>query len=221
MALRRQLEAMLAGGVFAITAPELPCRCPSGPHDRTYQIASYFKAAKRRSKVLVQDANAEVTSQAALFKKVWATNYHGLVEYRPPAPLHVGRRKDPIGAFRSAGGCAGERAQRPAAHAGWQHRGTGWPGEFERALVSGQLPRFRADRGQDVHVLGDSIQIAPAMPNSAHMANGPAKVAAVAIVAELSGWDLDPAPMLTNTCYSHVGTKKRDARGKRARWRGS
>ena len=82
MALRRQLEAMLAGGVFAITAPELPCRCPSGPHDRTCQIASYFKAAKRRSKVLVQDANAEVTSQAALFKKVWATNYHGLVEYR-------------------------------------------------------------------------------------------------------------------------------------------
>ena len=56
-------------------------------------------------------------------------------------------------------------------------------------------------------MLGDSIQIAPAMPNSAHMANGIAKVAAIALVAELGRWDLDPAPMLTNTCYSPVDAK--------------
>ena len=56
-------------------------------------------------------------------------------------------------------------------------------------------------------MLGDSIQIAPAMPNSAHMANAPAKAAAVATAAKLSGWDLDPAPMLTNTCYSPVDAR--------------
>ena len=28
--------------------------------------------------------------------------------------------------------------------------------------------------------------------------------AAAAIVAELNGWGVDPAPMLTNTCYSFV-----------------
>jgi hypothetical protein len=59
-----------------------------------------------------------------------------------------------------------------------------------------------------VHVLGDAIQIAPAMPKSGHMANGHAKVAAAAIVAELSGWDIDPAPMLTNTCYSFVDDQR-------------
>ena len=56
-------------------------------------------------------------------------------------------------------------------------------------------------------LLGDSIQIAPAMPKSGHMANSHAKVAAAAIVAQLSGWDVNPAPMLTNTCYSFTDDK--------------
>jgi hypothetical protein len=46
------------------------------------------------------------------------------------------------------------------------------------------------------------------MPKSGHMANSQAKVAAAAIVAELNDWDLDPAPMLTNTCYSFVDDKR-------------
>jgi hypothetical protein len=40
------------------------------------------------------------------------------------------------------------------------------------------------------------------------MANSHAKVTAAAIVAELAGWELDPAPMLTNTCYSFVDDKR-------------
>ena len=45
------------------------------------------------------------------------------------------------------------------------------------------------------------------MPKSGHMANNHAKVAAAAIVAQLSGWDVDPEPVLTNTCYSFVDAK--------------
>ena len=44
-------------------------------------------------------------------------------------------------------------------------------------------------------------------PKSGHMANSHGKVAASAIVAQLSGWDVNPAPMLTNTCYSFVDEK--------------
>ena len=57
-------------------------------------------------------------------------------------------------------------------------------------------------------MLGDSIQVAPAMPKSGHMANGHAKVAAAAIVAELADGEIDPAPMLTNTCYSFVDDQR-------------
>jgi NADH dehydrogenase FAD-containing subunit len=66
---------------------------------------------------------------------------------------------------------------------------------------------FESTQAKDVHVLGDSIQIAPGMPKSGHMANAQGKVAAAAIVAQLSGWAVNPAPMLTNTCYSFTDNK--------------
>ena len=63
---------------------------------------------------------------------------------------------------------------------------------------------FESTAAPDIHVLGDSIQVAPAMPKSGHMANAHAKVCAAAIVARLQGAEVDPSPMLTNTCYSFV-----------------
>jgi sulfide dehydrogenase [flavocytochrome c] flavoprotein subunit len=75
LALRRQLEAMPDGGVYAITIPEQPYRCPPGPYERACQVAWYFKQAKPRSKVLVLDANPDVVSKGALFKRAWAEQY--------------------------------------------------------------------------------------------------------------------------------------------------
>lgn len=42
-ALRQQLQAMPDGGVFAITVPEAPYKCPPGPYERASQVAHYFK----------------------------------------------------------------------------------------------------------------------------------------------------------------------------------
>src|SRR6185369_15082679 len=83
VALRRQLEAMPDGGVFAISIPVAPFRCPPGPYERACQAAWYFKRAKPKSKVLILDGNPDVTSKGPLFKKAWAEEYKGLVEYRP------------------------------------------------------------------------------------------------------------------------------------------
>ena len=83
VALRKQLEAMPDGGVFAISIPVAPYRCPPGPYERACQVAWYFKQAKPKSKVLILDGNGDVTSKAGLFKKAWAEEYKGIVEYRP------------------------------------------------------------------------------------------------------------------------------------------
>ena len=56
-------------------------------------------------------------------------------------------------------------------------------------------------------MLGDSIQIAPGMPKSGHMANNQAKVAAAAILRQLGGQSPIATPMLTNTCYSFITDK--------------
>ena len=60
--LRARLEAMRDGGVYVLSIPLAPYRCPPGPYERVCQVASYFKKAKPRSKILVVDANPDVTS---------------------------------------------------------------------------------------------------------------------------------------------------------------
>jgi sulfite dehydrogenase len=48
-ALRLQLQAMPDGGVFALTIPTAPFRCPPGPYERACLVAAYFKQFKPRS----------------------------------------------------------------------------------------------------------------------------------------------------------------------------
>jgi len=49
VALRRQLEAMPDGGVFAMHVPLAPYRCPPAPYERACLVAQYFAARKKRS----------------------------------------------------------------------------------------------------------------------------------------------------------------------------
>ncbi len=216
-ALRRQLEAMPDGGVFAIAIPEAPYRCPPGPYERACMVAAYFKAAKPRAKVLVLDANPDVTSKPALFKRAWTEQYAGMVEYRP--------QHKATGVVVGTGGAGGAgsggtvrfeiqddvRADvlnvLPAMRAGAIAVGTGLANANARWCQVDYL-NFESTAAKHIHVIGDAIQIAPAMPKSGHMANSHAKVVAAAIVAELNGWDIDPAPMLTNTCYSFVDAQR-------------
>ena len=202
--LRAQLEAMPDGGVYALSVPEAPYRCPPGPYERACQVAAYFKARKPRSKVLILDANPDVTSKGPLFKRAWADLYPGIVEYRgnskavdvdvaaSTVKLEFGDVKaDVLNVVppQKAGSIAAPfiTANRRWCEVDWL--------------------TFEAKAAKGVHVLGDSLQIAPAMPKSATMANGHAKVCAAAVVALLNGEAPNPAPVLINTCYSMVSDK--------------
>ena len=66
---------------------------------------------------------------------------------------------------------------------------------------------FESTRAQYVHVLGDAIQTAPAMPKSGHMANQQAKVCAAAVIDLLAGRAPDAQPVVNNTCYSFVSDR--------------
>ena len=67
---------------------------------------------------------------------------------------------------------------------------------------------FEAKAAKNIHVLGDSIQIAPAMPKSGHMANQHGKTCAAAVVALLSGQEPNSLPIYNNTCYSFVSANE-------------
>ena len=208
LALRKQLEAMPDGGVYAITIPEAPYRCPPGPYERASVVAGYFKAAKPRSKVLILDANPDVTSKGALFKKVWAEQYKGMVEYRSQHKAIAVDAKAGLIRFDVQDDVKADVLNvLPAMRAGAIAVQTGLNNQANNRWCGVNFLTFESTAAKDVHVLGDSIQVAPAMPKSGHMANNHGKVAAAAIVAQLSGWDVNPAPMLSNTCYSFVDAK--------------
>ncbi|MBL8511577.1 MAG: FAD-dependent oxidoreductase [Betaproteobacteria bacterium] len=205
VALRKQLEDMPDGGVFAIAIPEAPYRCPPGPYERACQVASYFKQAKPKSKVVILDANADVTSKPMLFKKAWAEMYEGMIEYRPNSKvidldLRSLTAKMEVDDFKAdvlnvlppmkAGAIANPfiTANKRWCEVNWlTYEAKGAPG---------------------VHLLGDALQIAPAMPKSGHMANAHGKVCAAAIIALLAGESPNNSPTLSNTCYSFVSADK-------------
>ncbi|MEO6032409.1 MAG: NAD(P)/FAD-dependent oxidoreductase [Burkholderiaceae bacterium] len=206
--LRRQLEAMPDGGVFAIAIPESPYRCPPGPYERACLVANYFKRAKPRAKVLILDANQDVTSKGALFKRAWAELYPGLIEYRAQ---HAASAVDAASNTLKFEFQDNVRADvlnvLPPMRAGAIAVQTGLANSNARWCNVNFL-NFESTAARHIHVIGDAIQIAELMPKSGHMANSQAKVLAAALVAELNGWEIDPAPMLTNTCYSFVDKRR-------------
>jgi NADPH-dependent 2,4-dienoyl-CoA reductase/sulfur reductase-like enzyme len=208
VALHKQLAAMQDGGVFAITIPEAPYRCPPGPYERACQVASYFKQHKPKSKVLILDANPDVVSKAGLFKKAWVEEYTGMIEYRPQFKVMAVDAKTKTIKFEVQDDVKADVLNiLPPMRAGDIAVSSGVANSNGRWANVNYL-NFESTAVKDIHVLGDSIQIAPLMPKSGHMANSHAKVAAAAIVAELNGWDINPAPVLTNTCYSFIDAKK-------------
>jgi len=204
VALRQQIVAMPDGGVFAIVIPRAPYRCPPGPYERACQVAWYFKRAKPGSKVLICDGNEDVQSKKALFQKAWGDDYKGIVEYRPNCVLVDVDVATLTAKFETADDVKADvlnvipphRAGNIAAQAGVITANGAW---CEVDFLS-----FESIKVKGIYVLGDSIQIAPAMPKSGHMANQHGKTAAAAILASLAGQPPNPAPVLNNTCYSFI-----------------
>ena len=205
LALRRQLEAMPDGGVYAITIPEAPFRCPPGPYERACQVAWYVKNFKPKSKVLVLDANQDIVSKPALFKKVWEDKYKGIVEYRNQHKAVAVSPKDGLIKFDVQEDVKANVINAlPQMRAGKIALQTGLANMANNRWCGVNYQSFESSVAKDVFVIGDAIQVAQLMPKSGHMANNHAKVAAAAVVAQLSGLEINPAPMLTNTCYSYV-----------------
>jgi sulfide dehydrogenase [flavocytochrome c] flavoprotein subunit len=204
LALRRQLESMPDGGVYAITIPLAPYRCPPGPYERACQVAHYFSKAKPKSKVLILDENDDVTSKGPLFKKAWAERYKGIIEYRPKHKVvDVDAATNTLKFEFNDDLKADVLNVLPMMRAGAIAVNTGLATANKRWCEVDFLTH-ESKAAANIHVLGDSIQIAPLMPKSGHMANQHGKTCAAAVVALLTGKQVNPMPIYNNTCYSFV-----------------
>jgi sulfide dehydrogenase [flavocytochrome c] flavoprotein subunit len=207
VALRQQLESMQDGGVFVISIPRSPYRCPPGPYERACQVAFYFKQSKPRSKVIILDANEDVVSKPALFKAAWSDLYKGIIEYRNNSEVKAldSRVMTVRTDFDAIKGdvlnvLPPMRAGDIARSAGLMTGNTRWCGVDWLTMES--LAH------KNIHVLGDATLSAPAMPKSGHMANNHGKLAAAAIIELMNGRAPNPQPVIANTCYSFVSDKE-------------
>jgi sulfite dehydrogenase len=204
VALRRQLEGLRDGGVMLLSVPMAPYRCPPGPYERASMIAAYLKQAKPRSKLIVLDANPDVTSKGGLFKAAWKDYYGGTLEFRGNAKVVAVEAGAVRTEFDTVKGdvlnvVPPHRAGDIAAKAGLITHNNRWCDVDWRTMESKKVP--------GIHVLGDATLSAPGMPKSGSMANNHGKIAAAAIIEQLSGRAPQPVKII-NTCYSFVSQKE-------------
>jgi sulfite dehydrogenase len=207
VALRQQLEAMRDGGVYILSIPTAPYRCPPGPYERVCQVAHYFKQAKPRSKVILLDGNPDITSKKGLFVAAWNDLYKGIIEYGPnqaarDVDVKAMTIKTEFDSFKGdvLNVVPPHRAADIALQAKLITANDRWCGVNWQTMESVSVP--------GIHVLGDATLSAAAMPKSASMANNHGKIAASAIVALMTGQPLNPAPTINNTCYSYVSDRE-------------
>ncbi len=202
--LASQLQAMPDGGVFVMTVPPVAYRCPPGPYERACQIAWYLKTKKPRAKLIVLDANPNVVSKTALFRKAWEA-YPNL-EYRGSNKVV---KVDP--GARTVGTELGDTVKYdvvnviPPQRAGTIAVDADLVGADKRWCEVNHVT-YESVKHKDVHVIGDSTTGLP-VPKSGNIANAMGKISAAVVVAMLSG---RPVPQMPpgNTCYSWVSDRE-------------
>ncbi len=198
--LRRQLQAMPAGGLFVLTMPPSPYRCPPAPAERACLVADYLKKHNPKAKLLILDAKDEFPFQD-VFSEAWNALYAGIIEYRSIANDGLVRRVDPatLTAYTDFGQekanvlnvIPPQTAGRIAIESGAADD-TGWCPIDVSSFASTLLP--------NVYVIGDSALANP-LPKAGSTAASQAVVAVDAIVAELNGVAA-PTPSWIANCYS-------------------
>lgn len=202
--LKAQIEAMPAGGIFAMVAPPNPFRCPPGPYERVSMVAHMLKASNPTAKILIVDPKEKFSKQA-LFEEGWGKHYAGMIDRIGPdfGGTEVEVRPDTMEIVID--------------------------GEVEKVDVANVIPAMRAGRiaelagvtdddgwvpvvpatmqsrtDDSIHVLGDAAKQGD-MPKSGFAANSQAKVAAMAARGALTGSKVFPA-RFSNTCWSLIDT---------------
>jgi sulfide dehydrogenase [flavocytochrome c] flavoprotein chain len=201
--LHNRLQSLEDGQTIILVAPPNPYRCPPAPYERVSMMAHALKSkGLRNNRIIIIDAKDKFSEQA-LFTEGWESHYPGMIEWLGPdihggvlsVDARAGHVVTDFGTFEGALlNIIPAQKSGAIAHAAGLTDATGF------CPIDGRSMRSRVDAS--IYVLGDAA-IAGDMPKSAFGANSQAKVAAMAIRAELLGKEAPPV-RYDNTCWSHV-----------------
>lgn len=204
--LRKQLVEMKDGGTVVMTVPLAPYRCPPGPYERASMIAHYLKQHKPKSKLIMLDANPDITSKGGLFKKGWKDNYAGIIDYRPAKKVTEVDAKAMAVMVEGLEEVKGDVINViPPQRAGHIAVAAGLVGD-DKNWCPVNATTFESTKHAGIHVIGDA-SIAGAMPKSGYSANSEAKICATNVVALINGKETTDLSGI-NVCYSYITDKE-------------
>ena len=203
--LKTRLDALENGQDIVVVPPTNPYRCPPGPYERVSMMAHVLKTrGLTDSKILVIDPKPNFSKQG-LFQEGWDQNYGDMIEWYGP-DVHGGI----VNVDAAAGAVetdldvfeGGLLNIIPAQKAGVIAAAAGLTNDTGFCPIDASTMRSTLD--DNVFVVGDA-SIAGAMPKSAFSANSQAKVAAAAVLGDLTDSAVLPATY-SNTCWSLIAT---------------
>lgn len=199
--LREQIRAMPDGGVFVMTIPKAPYRCPPGPYERACVVADWLKRNRSGCKVLVLDANADITAEPDNFRHAFDVTHAGVIEYVPdttivsidPANRVLQTNWEPV---------YGDVINPiPSQRCGKLLYDSGLLGVNER-WANVDVLSYESREMSHIHVIGDSA--GTTQPKAGHIANVEAKVCADAVIRLLTGQEPFQSPVTNSACYSPI-----------------
>jgi len=202
--LKRQIEAMPAGGTFLMVAPSNPYRCPPGPYERLSMVAHHLKNNNPTAKILIVDPKNKF-SKGGLFTEGWEKHYPGMVEWIG-GDVHGGIKSvnaDEMSVETDFDTFKGDVVNViPPQKAGHIAEVAGLTNDKGWCPIVPATMQSRMD--PNVYVLGDATMNGD-MPKSGFSANSQAKVCAMAVRVALTGSKTFPA-RFRNTCWSLIET---------------
>jgi NADPH-dependent 2,4-dienoyl-CoA reductase/sulfur reductase-like enzyme len=200
--LAQQLAGMPDRGLFVLTIPKAPYRCPPGPYERACLVADWLKERKPGAKVIVVDANPDIVVEKENFSQAFGGLYANVIEYRKGVEISsvdTGR----MTLSTSAGAIRGDvinlipmqRASALAAKAGLVAESSGGFAPVDTLSYASTI-------APKIHVIGDSS--ATTQPKAGHLANQEAKICADALIRIFAGEAPDPSPVTNSVCYSTI-----------------
>lgn len=208
VALRDQIRAMPAGGLFVITIPLAPFRASTAPYDRACVVADWLKRNRPGATVLVLDANAVIQGARTTFTNAFNVTHAGVIDYRSGVTLnsiHVPTMTldTSIGTFQAnvINAIPRQKAAGIISAAGLNNAAGG-----RFAAVDVLTYESTVATAPDVHILGDSASVAP-QPKGGTSANMQAKVCADAIIRLLHNptpLPLNPSPVTSAHSFAPI-----------------
>lgn len=204
--LKDQISALPQGGVFMMTVPGNPYRCPPGPYERASLIAARLQRVNPRAKILILDAKTKFSKEKG-FKAAWTSLYPGMIEW---ISFETEGEIDHVDVKNRIVATAFNRYRAdvlniiPPQKAGKLSETLGLTDD------SGWCPvdpvTFQSLKIPFVHVIGDATSYGP-VPKSAFAAQTEARACALVVALSILGAN-PPKPRLINHCYSLVSPER-------------